>query len=268
MTSHQRVLILGATGCVGRALARVWPADCPAVWQYRPSAERPNGEALAWDILTEPAPPCPGITGIVQLAGGTSAAALAATTPLALAACDLGEQLNVPVLIASSQAVYGPVAGPVSEQTPCAPTNDYGRAKLAMEQAVAGRATCLRIGNVVGCDMLLLNATRGQVTLDQLPDGGSPRRSYVSAQGLGQVMRGLLTQSDRPAVLNVAQPGTIMMHELLAAAGLEWTWRKAGAGVLASLALEVDRLAAMVPLPTADAETLIKAAKAAGWRSA
>jgi len=48
----------------------------------------------------------------------------------------LGARLGVRVLIASTQAVYGPLAGRLSEDTPCQPASEYGAAKLAMEQAV------------------------------------------------------------------------------------------------------------------------------------
>jgi len=265
MQAKHPILILGGTGHVGRALAAVWPVDVPAVWQYRPGAAAPAGPSVAWDILNDPAPDMGAISGIVQLAGGVTPAALAVTTDLARLACDLGAALGVPVLVASSQAVYGAAPGHVTEATPCAPASAYGRAKLAMEHAVAGRATCLRIGNVVGCDMLLRNAAQGRVTLDQLPDGTSPQRSYISAQTLAQVCIGLVGQGRGADVVNVAQPGTVAMHELLKAAGLGWDWRRAGPGVLARLEMDVTRLMGLVPLPDAEADTLIADARRAGW---
>ncbi len=250
-------LILGSAGHVGRALARVWPKDQPAFWHSR------RGGDLAWDLLDDSPPALPGITGVVQLARGADAAAEVA---LARAACDLGAAHGVPVLIASSQAVYGPQPGKVAEDTLCQPLGDYGAAKLAMEQAVAGRACCLRIGNVAGCDMLLMNAAKGRVTLDQLPDGTSPRRSYISAVGLGVVIRGLLAQpGPLPDVVNVAQSGTLAMGDLLRAACQSWDWRAAGPGVLASLELDVSRLMALVPLPAAEPQVLMAEARAAGW---
>lgn len=45
------------------------------------------------------------------------------------------------VALASSAAVYGRVAGHIAEGAPCAPVNDYGRSKLAMEQAAAAWAS-------------------------------------------------------------------------------------------------------------------------------
>ena len=258
---------MGSTGQVGRALAAVWPADAGAIWQHRPGSVPPAAPAFSWDILHHPAPARPaGVTGIVQLARGADTPTEVA---LAHAACDLGAAWDVPVLVASSQAVYGPNPDIVPESAPCAPANAYGAAKLAMEQAIAGRATALRIGNVAGCDMLLMNAARGRVTLDRLPDGSSPRRSYISAVGLSRVILGLLARTGPlPDVLNVAQPGTLAMGDLLAAACQRWDWQAAGAGVLPALELDVSRLMALVPLPRADAQVLIAEARAAGWRTA
>jgi len=265
MQAKHPILMLGGTGHVGRAMAAVWPRDVPVIWQHRPGAIPPAGASIPWDILNARAPDIGPLCGIVQLAGGVTPAALAVTTDLALAACDLGATLGVPVLVASSQAVYGPAPACVDETTPCAPANDYGRAKLAMERAVQGRATCLRIGNVVGCDMLLRNAAKGRVTLDQVPDGGSPQRSYISAQGLVQVCIALIQQGRGADVINIAQPGTVAMHDLLIAAGLDWQWRAAGPGVLACLEMDVTRLVGLVPLPPADPAALIAQARVAGW---
>lgn len=246
-------LILGSMGQVGRALARV--ASGPALWHGR------TGAGLNWDLTRDTAPDLPLISGVVSLARGPDPATEIA---LAEAACRIGEAHGVPVLIASTQAVYGPGQGALTEDHPCAPTSDYGRTKLAMEQAVKTRATCLRIGNVVGCDMLLMNAAKGPVTLDQLPDGTSPRRAYIGAPVLWDVLVGLLAQDDLPDVINLAQPGLIEMADLLRAADLRWDWRD-GAGALAELALDVTLLQGFVPVPAATPEDLIAQARAAGW---
>lgn len=265
MATGQGPLILGSTGRVGRALARVW--DGPALWQHRAPAGPPADPSVIWDILHAPAPDVAGVTGIVLLAGATGGDALAQTTPLALAACDLGDALEVPVLIASSQAVYGPVTGPVTEETPCQPASDYARAKYAMEQAVAGRATCLRIGNVVGCDALWGNAATGAVTLPQMESG--PRRNWITAQTLNQVITGLLAHDGPlPHVLNTASPGALDMATLMQAAGVAITWRDATPGDLPALDLDVTRLTGLVPLPAADPATLVAQARAAGWGAA
>ena len=258
----QGPLILGGTGRVGRALARVWHG--PAIWQHRPGTLPPGSPAVVWDILNAPPPDLAGVTGIVLLAGATSGAGLAQTTPLALAACDLGAALGVPVLLASSQAVYGPASGLVTENTPCHPASDYARAKLAMEQATKGRATSLRIGNVVGCDGLWGNARTGAVTLPQMDSG--PRRSWITVQTLKQVILSLLTHEGAlPDVINTASPGPLDMAAVMQAAGVAITWREATPDDLPALDLDVTRLTDLVPLPAADPATLVAEARAAGW---
>lgn len=60
-------------------------------------------------------------------------------------------------VFAGSQAEYGVCAGPITEDTPCAPVSEYGKAKLAFEQAAAPLSkkagvelVCLRIFSVYG----------------------------------------------------------------------------------------------------------------------
>ena len=151
-------LILGASGEIGRSLARVWamtvPEAGPGLWQHRPGAAAPpvflapDVPSLSWDILAEAPPALPaGLSGIVVLAGVTSgdAAALALNTRLAEAALALARAHGIArVLLASSQAVYGPHPGPAQENSFCAPLSAYGAAKLAMEQALA-HATSLQL---------------------------------------------------------------------------------------------------------------------------
>ena len=256
-TPTSRPLILGASGRLGQALARAWPADAPApVLQTRSGA----GGTLAWDILAEPAPDPGPIGGIIVLAGVTrgDAAALAVNTPLAQAAADLGARLGVPVLVASSQAVYGPRAGPLREDAPLAPAGEYGRAKAAMEVAVTGpHVTHLRIGNVAGCDALADAIARGPVTLDRFADGQGPARAMIGPRDLARVLLALLAAPARPRVLNVARPGLVAMADVLAAAGVPFGWRAAPPGALQALALDVTRLQAICPLPPGDAAAMV-----------
>ena len=260
-------LILGSTGCVGRALAQIWPADRPAIWQHRPGKTAPRKTALEWDILAAPPPPLRHpVSGILLLAGGTSDEALRSAVPLAEAACDVGEREGVPVLLASSQAVYGLQSGPLTEDAPCAPTNPYGLSKLAMERATGGRATALRIGNVVGCDALAHSANRGALRLDRFDDGASPRRSYLSAVGLKDIVLALLDHPDAlPTALNVADVGTLEMADLLAAAGVSWTWQPAPPTAIREFALDVSLMQSILPRPAADAGRLVREAQDAGW---
>jgi len=257
-------LILGATGNVGQALRRV-PADCwngTPVWQSR----TPVSNYYHWDILNTEAPDVT-CDGIVMLAGAASDVA-DVHIGLAQKAAALGARLGVRVLIASTQAVYGPLAGRLHEGTPCHPIGAYGTAKLAMEHAVAGQAhvTCLRIGNIMGTDMLGRAAVRGDVILDQLPSGHAPQRAMIGPVTFARVLTGLLSHKEPlPQTLNLAQPGMIAMGDLLAAAGVPWVWRTAPDTALPILDLDVDRLTNIVTVPPADSATLVAEARSTGW---
>ena len=245
---------MGASGRLGQALARVWVGPVP-VWQTRDGA----GGTLAWDILQVPAPDLPDISGIVVLAGVTvgTPEALALNTPLAWAGADLGARLGVPVLIASTQSVYGPQPGLLREDAPLMPANDYGRAKQAMEVAVAvPHVTALRIGNVAGCDALAAGIARGDVVLDRFSDGQGPRRAMLGPLDLCHVIQALLAAPVRPPIVNVARPGTVAMADVLLAAGVPFSWRDAPAGALAELAMDVSLLQGIFPLPGADAAAI------------
>ena len=244
-------LIMGASGRLGTALARVWVGPTP-VWQTRDGA----GGTLAWDILNVPAPDLPKISGVVVLAGVTagSTVALALNTALAQAGADLGARLRVPVLIASTQAVYGTQQGFVRESAPLNPVNDYGYAKQTMEAIVAAsHVTFLRIGNVAGCDALAGGIARGNVVLDRFADGLGPRRAMLGPLDLCLVIHGLLAVTARPPVVNVARPGLVAMADILKAANVPFVWREAPADALAELAMDVTLLQRICTLPRADA---------------
>lgn len=262
-------LILGASGEIGRSLARIWAATVPeagpGLWQHRPGV-RPLSEVptLCWDILTEAPPALPaGLSGIVVLAGVTSgdAAALGLNTRLAEAGLALARAHGIPrVLLASSQAVYGAHPGPAREDSPCAPLNAYGAAKLAMERALAGapEVTALRIGNYAGSGALFRAARQGPVMLDQFPDGRSPRRSYIGPVSFARVLAALLAHpGPLPPVLNVALPGAVEMAALLEAATLPFTFRPAPAAALAEAVMDVTALQTLLPLPAAAAGPLM-----------
>ena len=269
------ILILGGTGRLGRALARAWPADRPALWQHRPGRAAPASPALPWEILGDrPRPDLPPLGGILSLAGptGNDTDLRDTTLRLARAAVHLGEEAGCRVLLASSQAVYvpsrRPPGDPLSETAHAEPLAPYGRAKRAMELAVADAAhvTCLRLGNVAGCDALAAGVaearrTGAPVTLDRFADGRGPRRAMIGAGDLAAMLPGLFAAPALPPVLNVARRGSVGMDAVLEALGQPFDWRAAGEGALHDLALDVSALAELCEVPDADAAALA----AQGW---
>lgn len=266
-------LILGASGQIGRMLYRLWVAGvldfgAPPLWQLRGSraehAMFDPKQTLIWDILADD-PPDIAPSGVICLAGGPQVAQNAA---LAQAAVQVAR--GAPVLVASTQAVYGPQSGVMREDDLCKPVGAYGETKLAAEQAVAGHAnvTSLRIGNAIGADALLRAVQRGPVTLDRFADGQGPRRMMIGPQVLGQAMIDLLGLGTITAsVLNLAQPGMVAMADLLIVAGVTWDWQDAPATALASLEMDLSAVQALIPLPAADPADLMAQVRAAGWEA-
>ena len=166
------LLIWGGTGRVGRALRAVWLAHVPVLChQTRHPTDDPD--TITWDVLNAPVPDLPPLAGVVVLAGVTAGADFGLNTDLAMTAVRLG----IPVLLASTQAVYGQRIGAASEASLPAPQTDYGHAKLAMEQAVAPypHVTSLRIANVMGCDTIAAAATQRGIA-----NGFNNNRCYIS----------------------------------------------------------------------------------------
>jgi len=260
----QGPLILGATGLVGRALRAV-PAEnwgTPPIWQSRIA----RAGFLQWDILNQPAPDVD-CSGIVMLAGSADSAQ-EVHRDLAMRAAALGKSLGVRTLIASTQAVYGPQSGRLDEATVCHPVGAYGTGKLMMENAVAGQGgvTCLRIGNVIGADMLGRAAAAGPVTLDRLHDGTAPRRAMIGPVTMAKALLALLNYPKAlPQTLNFAQPGLVGMDEILQAAGLPWEWTPAPDTVLPKVELDTSLLTSLIDIAPAQPAALVAEARSTGW---
>lgn len=260
------MIVIGATGRLGRMFQAIWKDRPGVAWQGRGAV--PPGW-IGWDILSGPCPRgaiAPGGT-VLCLAGVTcgDAAALAQNRTLALACCAAAAEAGAAqVLIASTIAVYGaPRAdgAPFHEEDAPAPQNDYGRAKADMEQAVsdwqaaagpgAPAVTLLRIGNVIGADALIGGAV-ADVSLDPVPgQPGGPQRAAIGPEGLARVCAGLADLGAAghalPAVLNIAAPGVVAMADLLDAAGIRWRYGPDNPRVLARAAMVTDRLEALLP---------------------
>lgn len=256
-------------------LAAVWPKDMPMpLWQCRSNAAPIHADDLVWDILDAAPPllPCR-VNAVIVLAGVTrgSAAQLAQNTALAQAGCAIANQLGVKTLLASSQAVYGRITGFLSEADTPSPVTPYGQAKWDMEQAVSKQSdvTCLRIGNVAGCDGLFQAMERGAVQIDQFADGQGPRRMMIGPRDLANVLGVLCsTHATLPKVLNVASPGLVAMNEMATAASATWGWQPAPDTALPVLAMDVSALDQHIALGKATAQEMVAQARDAGWEPA
>lgn len=277
-----RVLVLGASGRLGRMVAQGWrDADLCPVWQMRRG--RDGAGRMIWSPLQAPAPAA--LRGRVDVVLGLAGvvpgpdAVLADNLRLGLAALRAGQVLGARhVFLSSSVAVYGRSDQPHPEDEPPAPFTAYGQAKLAMEQAAlaewramgpdAPGLTCLRIGNVAGADALLGGSVanwlarppgdRAPLVLDRFgtaPDGHGPRRAYIGPQGFAQALACLCARAMRgplPERLNLAAPGVVDMAALLVETGLvagrDWHWRAAGPQALPVMALDTAQLVALCPM--------------------
>jgi UDP-glucose 4-epimerase len=260
------VLLVGASGRVGRMVLHHWQrlADAAAlVPQFRASG---TPGALIWDplegpqALLEAVSTSGGFQAMVMLAGVTPGRGqdLGLNRILAEACLEAASLAGIPrALLASSSAVYGAGKGaPISETDPCKPANDYGSAKLAMEQACAywrndALDLCmLRIGNVAGADALLLNvansATDEAIEIDVFDDGRGPVRSYIGVRTLASVLQTLcLPSTSLPDVLNIGAPEPISMDALADAAHHPWRNRMPSGPTPQSITLDCSLLSSL-----------------------
>ncbi|MFD1342227.1 NAD-dependent epimerase/dehydratase family protein [Litorisediminicola beolgyonensis] len=264
MSRHDEpILLLGASGRLGRILRSAWPASAPPLH----ALSRAGGPGLqAWSP-GDSIDALPRVGSVVALWGVVPGAtrSLSENAALASAAMDLGAQLGANrVLHASSAAVYRPGAHALSELEPADPVSAYGSAKRDMERAArtwrggAGpQAVCLRIGNVAGAESLF-GAMAGQdhVTLDRFPDGQGPRRSYLATTDLARAIAALATapQEDLPDLVNLAAPRPTAMADIARAAGREVRWREAPPSAVPLVALDTARLETVIALGDAAAE--------------
>lgn len=268
------LLVLGASGRVGRLMRRDWPREAGGVlWQYRAPCAAPGS------VLWSPGSPLPEARVVLVLSGVTRGTPEALEENTALAAelaeaiCRSGAEA---ALFASTMAVYGRTrpGGAREGDAPDDP-RPYGAAKLRAEQAFlaacAGRcrASALRFGNVVGADLLGdIVASGGRVTLDRFERGG-PRRSYLGAP---QLNRAVLALSSRlragevlPPAINLAGARPLDMAELLTAANLPFDWRPAPEAAMEEAAMDCGLLASLIG---ARPEEESPEALARSWRTA
>lgn len=262
MIRHPRPLVvLGATGRLGRLMRPVWPEGMPTLWLSR----RPVDGNIFCDILGDSdglAQLLAGARAVVCLAGVTNAGALQAgaslrdNSLLAQAVVQAAARGGMPrVFLASSAAVYGRAQSPLSEDAVGIDLSPYGEAKREMEEATQalgsayGVEVCnLRIGNVAGADSIL-GAWRQGFELDTFDDGSTPRRSYIGPQSLAKALVELSVADRFEPCLNLAAPRMTSMGDLLDAAGLQWVPRLATSRTIDCVMLDTAKLDALVRLP-------------------
>ena len=249
-----QILVMGATGRIGRALRQIWGHRADVLWQGR-SQSRPQADWLIW----EPGQPLPKLRTLVVLAGVTTGTAqdLAQNSGLAVDLVAAAHRAGIDrVLLASSMAVYGATPfGGADENAACVPLGEYGASKLAMERAAFAAAapgqgvTALRIANVIGADALGAALLAGKpMTLHRFADGTGPVRSYIGPSSLAQVIDAFHRhRGPLPAVVNVALTPPLAMADLLRTAGVEFGWERATASALARAEMRCDLLQELCP---------------------
>ena len=253
-SGNGKVVLLGASGQLGQMLRQMWPVPNELVSHSRYA----RTGFVSFDHRLDPVAArktLQGARAVVCLSGVTprhakqSGDAFSLNTDLAIAAVRAAHDAAVArVFIVSSAAVYGHASGVQDENGPCEPVSDYGRAKLDMECAVlqvaadiGQQTTVLRIGNVAGADAIL-GGWSENMAIDQLPDGRTPRRSYIGPETLAHVIHRLTQVVDLKDIINIAAAGAVEMGALLDAADLPWSPRRASEDVIEDVGLSTKRL--------------------------
>lgn len=234
------VVVLGASGRLGSVLRKSWG--------------RAAATYLGRTVRAEHLQDC---TRLIDLRGILPGHGdLSFNITLAQEALDTAKAAGVSrVFLASSAAVYGRHPDTLAEAV-AAPVSDYGHAKRAMEVMAAGHAqpnTVLRIGNVAGADAIL-GAWKPGFTLDTLPDGTTPLRSYIGPEAFARVIQTLCALDNLPGILNLAAPVPVQMGHLLDAAELAWQPRPATDATIPRVVLDTTRLETLVDFTADDSQ--------------
>lgn len=276
----QLVIVLGASGKVGRMLRSIWHEKSveDLDFAYVSRRETDLDDTYAWQP-GKSARSLPQAQAIVALWGATpgSGNTFSDNIDLAVPVLELAQELGVRrILHCSSSAVYHPSKEPLVETAATTPPSEYGQAKQAMEKCIANWMSehdadfsnaILRMANVAGGDSLFRNMKPGTtITLDRFPDGKGPSRSYIGPIELAQVIEALVRNSNIEGPINVAAPGTISMEDLAHAAGCGINWRPAPKDAINSVSLDTSLLQSILKLDkgTADPEYLIESAQIGG----
>lgn len=156
--THGKVLILGASGFIGRALAARLGDAAVATWNSRevPGWPRFDGTRDHVDSL-----PLQGVTNAIVLLGNTNPDSCARDRQSSdlinvegvIRACDGLGARGIHCLFASTEVVFDGLRGNYVETDPVAPMLVYGQQKLTVERHIAAhwpQAACFRLAKVYG----------------------------------------------------------------------------------------------------------------------
>ena len=259
-----RVLVTGAAGLLGSRVASVLAEagadvvrtarraalDVVVADLYRADEVRALVRRTAPDV-------------VVHLAGGHAAGRGAVYAANVLPTVHLVEAVashapTARLVVAGSAAEYGEGAGvPLSEDAPCRPVNDYGRAKLAQTEVARALAIAhgldllvVRPFNVVAHDLPVAGAL-GNLRRQLLVDTGPVRRvvcgrtdvlrDYVVADDVAGCLAELVLTAPSWEVLNLCSGTGVALQQVIEAAA-------------AALDVEVELVSdpALVALPAPD----------------
>ena len=266
------LLVLGASGKVGRLLRSIWSAHPPTglrvLYQFRDAV--PNDTGCLRFAPGEPVETLGPIDAVLALWGATagSDAALAVNSDLALEAMRIARAGGADrVLHSSSIAVYAPSDRPLSENDLIAAPNAYGVAKSMMETVVRSdadpRSCALRIGSVAGAESLaasvdtyLAAKNKTPLNLHRFSSGKGPVRSYIAPSDLAQIIETLALRplGEIPDSLNIGSARPVTMDALLTATDIPFDWKPAPDGAREYAVLNTDRLHELVALPATDSD--------------
>lgn len=267
------VLITGATGRIGALLRKAWSIRPPLafrpVWCSRTDEGR--SDWVFWDMGGDELPKLdPAPQAILHLARSTGMDPDGGRDiHMAGQAQRLARLHDIPLLIASSVAVYGSSAKIVAEQAPLRPVTPNGKTKRQLELCLtaADKVGFLRIGNVVGADALIGARCEGLVLDHAQGSDRGPIRSWIGPQTLAEVLGDLLalavSGTPLPRQLNIAQEPALAMADLADADQRHWRYSARMAEV-GSIRVDCRLLQATLGKAIAPAEAT---ALVAEWRS-
>ncbi len=272
MRTRTPLIVTGAAGRLGRLLRVFEDIEDFATFSTTWTARTASPGVTSWDMLGKKSPNLPKGGILLHLAGvlpGRGASGYLSDNAEMARTIVATDRLApfAHVVFLSTVAVYAPQDGAIAEISLPDPQTGYGQAKLIAERALSEglgkRLTILRLANLAGADALLgANALGAKVVLDPVAGHNSgPERSYIGPLTFAKTMAALLAvcakQEPLPPVINLAQPGSVAMADLLRVSGRDWCFGPIRDGVVPKVAVDVQRLARICPLVAANAETIV-----------